>query len=82
MADHAWLDRATCRVEKIPPAVFFPPRGDVRKFAAAKAVCARCPVTAECLADEVAAYGIRSGIRGGLGAQERKEPGMAKRRSA
>lgn len=46
-----WIDQAACAEVGSHP--FFPPRsGDAPYlFAAAKAVCARCPVTAECLED-------------------------------
>lgn len=70
-----WRMRATCRIEQIDPGAFFPPRGDSRKVAAAKAICARCPVTDACLADDLATHhphGITVGIRGGLAGGERK----------
>ncbi|MGH8984727.1 MAG: WhiB family transcriptional regulator [Acidimicrobiia bacterium] len=48
-----WHDRAACRDED--PALFFPPRGvSGAALAEAKAVCARCPVRGECLADALA----------------------------
>lgn len=49
----AWQEDAACRTED--PDLFFPEHAGARhptsdwRYAAAKAVCARCPMTAECL---------------------------------
>lgn len=43
----AWHDRAACR--GCDPDLFFPARGDSFGVREAKAICARCPVRAECL---------------------------------
>ena len=40
-----WRSQAACR--GLDPELFFPKRGE--RVGAAKAVCARCPVCAECL---------------------------------
>ena len=44
--DPSWRRRAACR--GLDPDLFFPERGE--SGAAAKAVCAQCPVTRQCLA--------------------------------
>ncbi|MGI8814872.1 MAG: WhiB family transcriptional regulator [Pseudonocardia sp.] len=66
-----WRSRAACT--DADPDLFFPVAvsGPVlaRQVAVAKAVCAGCPVRAECLADALA--GLPYGIAGGLTAEER-----------
>jgi WhiB family redox-sensing transcriptional regulator len=63
-----WRDRAACKNED--PALFFAPDGEepaaaeVRE-AQAKAVCASCPVAADCFWF-AGAVGIRTGIWGGI----------------
>lgn len=62
----AWRDLAACR--GLDPAVFHPEIG--QRATEAKAVCATCPVTAECLQaaiDECDKFSVR----GGLTAKER-----------
>lgn len=66
-----WRSAAACR--GVDPELFFPvaetgPAYDAQ-VGAAKAVCARCPVVAECLAEALAR--IPDGICGGLTADER-----------
>lgn len=65
--------RAACR--DTDPELFFPV-GSVGpallQLAEAKAVCARCEVTAECL-DWAVRSGADSGVCGGLTAEERRE---------
>lgn len=62
--DH-WADRAACRDED--PELFFPQRYDSRQADTAKAVCARCLVSAECLTDALAPDNRHTeGIRAGL----------------
>ena len=67
-----WRARAACRGSD--PELFFPTAesGPVRagQVAAAKAVCARCPVRAACLAEALAR--IPYGIAGGLTEYERR----------
>ena len=48
-----WRDRAECKDDPIPDLWFVPP-GDRHGVAAAKAICHRCPVAAECLAEAMA----------------------------
>lgn len=64
-----WRERSECR--DADPVIFFPPKGGNRT-AEAKQICARCPVTAECL--QVALDGrIRDGIWGGLSERDRRK---------
>jgi len=66
-----WLRRAACVGED--PELFFPvgTQGPaLRDIAAAKRVCARCPVTLECL-DTALSGGQTSGVWGGTCEQER-----------
>lgn len=78
----AWRARAAC--VDVDPEAFFPV-GEagpvfVAQVAAAKAVCAGCPVRAECLAD--ALVGLAYGIAGGLTAEERRGLGVGRSVSA
>lgn len=66
-----WLRRAACVGED--PELFFPvgTQGPaLRDIAAAKRVCARCPVTLECF-DLALSGGQTSGVWGGTCEQER-----------
>ena len=72
-AGRGWRDRAACRDVDVDADLFFPaaesgPAHDAH-VAAAKAVCARCPVRAECLTE---AARIPYGIAGGLTEHERR----------
>lgn len=66
--DRSWVNQGLCRNEQ--PAIFFPPRGN-GTTAAAKAVCAECPVAARCLQ-----YALNNeeplGVWGGKSARERE----------
>jgi len=67
--DTSWMRRGACRRPEVPTYLFFPGRGDTKTIAAAKAVCATCPVQADCLA-----YALRldqPGIWGNTTARER-----------
>lgn len=67
-----WRHRAACRSED--PELFFPVGDDgpaLARVAEAKAVCARCVVTAECLSFALVA--ISDGVAGGLTARERAQ---------
>jgi hypothetical protein len=72
-AGRDWRDRAACR-GSTDAELFFPTAeaGPARaaQVAAAKAICARCPVIAECLAE--ALVRIPYGICGGLTESERR----------
>jgi WhiB family redox-sensing transcriptional regulator len=80
-ADLAWHEDAACA--GIDPDRFYPEPGPgiTRDIAAAKRVCAGCPVRAECLAYALA-HDERHGIWGGTTPQERRprKPKTAPRR--
>ena len=63
----AWQQHGACR--GLDPNLFFPERGESVKEA--KAVCARCPVRAECLQYALDNY-KNVGIWGGLSERERR----------
>jgi WhiB family redox-sensing transcriptional regulator len=68
-----WLDLSACRVEG--PDVFFPQRQgnrhtEARATAAAKAVCATCPVVDACL-DHAIETNEHYGVWGGMTTRER-----------
>lgn len=65
----SWLHEAACT--GLDPALFFPERGDKIGVERARAVCAECPVTAECL-DYAKRNSLRDGMYGGLSAIERR----------
>lgn len=64
-----WRDRAECKDDPTPDLWFVPP-GDRHGIAAAKAICRRCPVAAECLAEAMADPSI-VGVWGGTSEVER-----------
>jgi WhiB family redox-sensing transcriptional regulator len=67
-ADQAeWRHRRACKGK--PSWMFFPARGDSKTLDAAKAVCATCPVSAQCLA---ANLGQKVGVWGGTSENERR----------
>jgi WhiB family redox-sensing transcriptional regulator len=71
VAERGWRDRAACR--SADPELFFPVGDDgpaLVRIAAAKAICARCPVVAECLSFALVA--VPDGIAGGLTVEERR----------
>lgn len=65
----SWRDDAACF--GVDPEVFFPENDDYEGVHAAKMVCARCPVRADCL-DYALTRGERGGIWGGLTEKERR----------
>ncbi|MGW1894673.1 WhiB family transcriptional regulator [Streptomyces sp. NPDC002004] len=68
-----WLLRAACAAED--PELFFPvgTSGPARRETeAAKRICARCPVTAQCLSWALRT-GQTAGVWGGTGEAERAE---------
>jgi len=69
-----WQHAAACRNED--PELFFPVGAAgvevLLQVREAKAVCARCPVAGECLAQAVE-FGDEAGIWGGLDEAERRE---------
>ena len=64
-----WREQAECRDDPTPDRWFVPP-GDRYGIDAAKAVCTRCPVAAECLAEAMADPSI-VGVWGGTSEKER-----------
>lgn len=79
--DNSWRLYSACRGQD--PEKFFSPHGErddarVRRVAAAKAICARCPVVAKCL-EEAVELGDNYGVRGGLSEGERRR--LIKRRT-
>lgn len=74
LKDTAWRDDAACRDSAAEG--FFPDSSDPREYDAPRAVCRRCPVRQECLADQLAWEGgsgssARHGMYGGLTPEER-----------
>lgn len=70
----AWQDFAICR--SLPRELHFGPAGEkdhekTEREAAAKAVCAGCPVDRECLEDAVT-NNIKHGVFGGMSEDERR----------
>jgi len=70
----AWQQQGACR--GLDPNLFFPERGESVKEA--KAVCAPCPVRAECL-DYALENHEALGISGGLSGRERRKLGRTRR---
>ena len=64
-----WREQAACKDDPIPDLWFVPP-GDRHGIAAAKAICRRCPVAAECLAEAMADPSI-VGVWGGTTENQR-----------
>ncbi|GAB2750048.1 hypothetical protein GCM10027174_25730 [Salinifilum aidingensis] len=67
-----WRERAACRDED--PELFFPISEvglGAKQVDRAKAVCGRCPVASECLADALS-NGLDFGIFGGMTPRERR----------
>ncbi|MGW4692356.1 WhiB family transcriptional regulator [Kitasatospora sp. YST-16] len=67
--DHSWTTDAAC-VGTVNPDQFHPLPGETEETAAAKATCAACPVSQQCL-EEALDLNDRWGIRGGLSEAER-----------
>jgi WhiB family redox-sensing transcriptional regulator len=65
----AWYNLAACR--DAPTALFFPTNTDQSHAAAAKRICATCPVMAECLEDALSSQ-MDFGVWGGTTAEERR----------
>jgi WhiB family transcriptional regulator, redox-sensing transcriptional regulator len=69
-----WQNAAAC--QSGPLGLFFGPEGEQQhekpaREAEAKKVCARCPVRAACL-DDALVNGLRFGVFGGTGEDERR----------
>jgi hypothetical protein len=63
-----WQARSACLGANAE--TFFPQRGDTAGVAAAVAICAECPVSAECLAENLVK---KDGIYGGTTGAERRK---------
>lgn len=70
IAHPAWMARALCAQPSADPDLWFPESDHRDKAAAAKAVCARCPVRLEC-GDYARVTGATDGVWGGLSPEER-----------
>jgi WhiB family redox-sensing transcriptional regulator len=73
MDEQDWKINAECREPGVDPEVFFPVSNvgpSVAQIEAAKAVCRRCPVQAQCLAWSLA-DAVPYGVLGGLDEWER-----------
>jgi WhiB family redox-sensing transcriptional regulator len=77
-----WPLRAACG--GADPEVFYPRNGgrDARDWEQARAICADCPVRAECLADAIACRDDQFGMRAGLTPAQRRPLTGGGRRSA
>ena len=74
MITESWVDDAACREPGIDPELFFPVNESAppaAQLAAARAICARCPVTEQCLGWALRA-GEPVGIWGGTTPEERR----------
>ncbi len=67
---HAWQTDAAC--VEYPPEWWFPEQYDHGNLAEARAVCARCLVRRECLADALAQTRTPPGLWGGLSERQRR----------
>lgn len=63
-----WYAYAACQEQDVN--LFYPKKH--LKAVAAKAICARCPVTQQCL-DEALSRNDQNGVWGGMSVEERKE---------
>ncbi len=77
-APERWMESATCR--QVDPELFFADTTSPTQIRMAKAVCATCPVQAECL-DYALRDHIRHGIFGGLCDDEREATRRRKART-
>jgi WhiB family redox-sensing transcriptional regulator len=74
LGDHTWQDQAVCQSTEynpVDPEIFFPEPDETDKIAAAKLLCAQCPVRRICL-DAALEGGDTDGIRGGMTEEERE----------
>jgi WhiB family redox-sensing transcriptional regulator len=68
IADQPWMGDALCA--QVDPEMFFPERGG--SIRSAKAICRRCPVSAECLAYALEHHEV-FGVWGGVTERERRK---------
>ena len=74
-----WRDQARCR--GVDPQIFHPAEEDEEAAAAAKAICAVCPVREPCLEYAISTR-EKDGVWGGLTARERRRLVRQRRRTA
>ena len=68
-----WMTDAACARPGVDPEVFFPlseRHEHVVDYGPAFAICAPCPVKAECLAHAIGSHDISAGVWGGLTPQQ------------
>ncbi len=68
--DTSWLQHAACR--GCDPNIFFTSRGENKALAKAKAICATCPVSAQCLNCALSQPFVTQGVWGGKSERERR----------
>ena len=68
-----WRNLAACK--GMDPNVFFPAAGDRYAAQEAKAVCASCPVSAQCLKEGQTEH---TGMWGGISANQRRSKGVSR----
>lgn len=74
LGDQTWQDQALCQStehHQVDPEIFFPEPDETHKIAAAKKLCAQCPVRRTCL-DAALEASDSDGIRGGMTEEERR----------
>lgn len=76
--DEDWRDYASC--QGLDADLFFPGQGDVDTARAAKAVCATCPVTEQCLAIADPEFGIFGGLTVKERRRRRRDHGVSRAR--
>ncbi len=69
--DDDWEKRAACAVSD--PELFFPNLSDTESAEQAKRICARCPVSEECLEKALRTGDNEHGIRAGLTPKQRQK---------
>jgi WhiB family redox-sensing transcriptional regulator len=69
--DAGWASKGACK-DIADPSMFFPARGENDRVAAAKQVCAGCPVRAECLQWAIDTH-EKYGVWGGLSERQRRD---------
>jgi WhiB family redox-sensing transcriptional regulator len=80
LKDQPWRAKAAC--QGLDPTIFYPPTEDSEEeAAAAKAVCAVCPVQEACL-EHALGFREREGVWGGCTERERRRIVRQRRRAA
>ena len=79
MDKQPWRAKSACR--GLDPTIFYPATDDDEEAAAAKAVCAVCPVQTDCLEHALGSR-EREGVWGGTTERERRRIVRQRRRAA